>query len=861
MDLVPLRLAEHKAFLRLVHSAPGGGDQLYLGRALPGAIERYLKRWLPLVARVGGGELIPPLDIAWVWHLHRLAPRRYAAHCTDRFGRVLDPGAAAFQAQSAVSESDSETQRLWQEHFGDEPFFQRLSEDESSPAGWGPRDPLSNQTTLCAELKEACESVRSAHGFDYDVETCSARQRTFLWQISQPAFSEGCSDFSIAATARYLQFLGLMKKHGYDQHFFVPSYDIDFAWHTHMLASTSAYLSQTEALAAVPGGVDHDDSVNQRHEGSQLHLGWGETKELWALDYGGTAEPIEKSGVTYRGEPPDWWFKSDGADIFRVCDGFLTEDQVAAALEKLSCEANIRSRAHSGFDMVCQVSGGVWRRLREQLEAERTVAGQESQLAGQADLPAQAAAGQEEKQVEEQGPVEVPARVCPASKSVPQHKDKPDGKGAAVSSWITLVYLTHQPGSALVLVDDVTGCEYRVAIEPGRLVSWPNARFSHRVDVDDVVVAQDAVAAQGAELASFRCMLGPMAFTQAPGPSLSGKQIVYTEGGCGGGGCGGGGCGGGGGGCGGGGCAGGGGSHPINEFASRRILGTSMLTASVMQLEKGTANALALASTFVPAVYNATYRSWGSTTVVAYMQEASVSQALWQQLQQQIRQIEAHLAHIANLSDPPGSCDACCSGECGNPVHPNIAAFQAVAALIAATRDVHIARMNMELQGAARGVVSLHFGGSNSAYYLEPNGGVVMRHDIDLQAAQAAESAARAAFAQHNITLPSNLVNGPQTMIAPEPQTMIAPGTQIMMVQVPVGLSGGQSLQVQTPAGLMAVQIPPGLIAGQSFQMQVPAQPTQPAQPVMVQPVRLTQVAPMPVAPMPPTAEQMQRAP
>ena len=77
-----------------------------------------------------------------------------------------------------------------------------------------------------------------------------------------------------------------------------------------------------------------------------------------------------------------------------------------------------------------------------------------------------------------------------------------------------------------------------------------------------------------------------------------------------------------------------------------------------------------------------------------------------------------------------------------------------------------------------------------------------------------------------------------------------------MMVQVPAGLSGGQSLQVQTPAGLMAVQIPPGLTAGQSFQMQVPVQPTQTAQPVAPMPV-----APMPVAPMPPTAEQMQRAP
>ena len=160
-------------------------------------------------------------------------------------------------------------------------------------------------------------------------------------------------------------------------------------------------------------------------------------------------------------------------------------------------------------------------------------------------------------------------------------------------------------------------------------------------------------------------------------------------------------------------------------------------------------------------------------------------------------------------------------------------------------------------QLAARGV-SLRFGGSNSAYYLEPMGGRV-RRDVELQsalrAAQAVESTARADVERFNITLPTF------NHVAPGPQTMSAPGPQTMMVQVPVGFSGGQFLQVQTPAGLMAVQIPPGLTAGQSFQMQVPTQPTQPAQPVIVQPVRPTQVAPMPVAPMPPTAEQMQRAP
>ena len=37
-------------------------------------------------------------------------------------------------------------------------------------------------------------------------------------------------------------------------------------------------------------------------------------------------------------------------------DAFLSEAEVAAALESLTCEANIRGRAHSGLDMVCQVS-------------------------------------------------------------------------------------------------------------------------------------------------------------------------------------------------------------------------------------------------------------------------------------------------------------------------------------------------------------------------------------------------------------------------------------------------------------------------------------------------------------------------
>ena len=44
---------------------------------------------------------------------------------------------------------------------------------------------------------------------------------------------------------------------------------------------------------------------------------------------------------------------------------------------------------------------------------------------------------------------------------------------------------------------------------------------------------------------------------------------------------------------------------------------------------------------------------------------------------------------------------------------------------------------------------------------------------------------------------------------------------QKMKVTVPPGVSGGQMLKVQTPAGLMQVAVPQGLQPGQDFEMMV----------------------------------------
>ena len=53
-------------------------------------------------------------------------------------------------------------------------------------------------------------------------------------------------------------------------------------------------------LAGTPGGVGHDDSVNQRNdEGGRLNVAWGDTKALWAREHGDDeAAAIDKPGVT-----------------------------------------------------------------------------------------------------------------------------------------------------------------------------------------------------------------------------------------------------------------------------------------------------------------------------------------------------------------------------------------------------------------------------------------------------------------------------------------------------------------------------------------------------------------------------------
>lgn len=66
-----------------VHRVPVLAYQLVLQKA----VQRYEHCWLPLIRRhahnLAASPLAPPLDVAWVWFAHTIAPVAYRHVCTS----------------------------------------------------------------------------------------------------------------------------------------------------------------------------------------------------------------------------------------------------------------------------------------------------------------------------------------------------------------------------------------------------------------------------------------------------------------------------------------------------------------------------------------------------------------------------------------------------------------------------------------------------------------------------------------------------------------------------------------------------------------------------------------------------------
>ena len=240
------------------------------------ALYRYETLWLPFLKRTSakGDESVvvqpsarkPPLDVRWVWHVHLLNPRMYESDCK----RVLG---ASFSHVLTPSEGRSRDQTAWEREFPDEPFDLTLQ--------------------IVEERRHVWDSWTSS--FKYDIVEAALRQKVFYYQVSLPHFRDDV--FLKEAVERYRNFFNLKGNHR--EAFLVPCYDVDLVWHAHQV-NNKAY--ETDCLSALGFLLDHDDSVNDRSEGSKLNSSYENTIRLYQETYGG---PYPKPGAMYRGTPPN----------------------------------------------------------------------------------------------------------------------------------------------------------------------------------------------------------------------------------------------------------------------------------------------------------------------------------------------------------------------------------------------------------------------------------------------------------------------------------------------------------------------------------------------------------------------------
>ncbi len=137
-DMISLT-RQHLLFLRRVHAA---GESLVAPSREK--IRRYEQIWLPLLLHLQENEvgknvpLSPPIDVAWLWHCHRLAPSAYKKACS-KLG--INPSGqfpqAAFQCSEEEGNNDNcFTISAWEKYFPDEPFFSEPVDFDQACGPW-----------------------------------------------------------------------------------------------------------------------------------------------------------------------------------------------------------------------------------------------------------------------------------------------------------------------------------------------------------------------------------------------------------------------------------------------------------------------------------------------------------------------------------------------------------------------------------------------------------------------------------------------------------------------------------------------------------------------------------------------------
>lgn len=369
-------------------------ESLYTGRALERAIWRYEALWLPLLASVSnpttnpinpkwvqssfstkvdeirtknfskGGlwldanSIIPPIDIAWVWHCHRLNPVAFESDLArfvdsndqaslDYFRKACATNIdTAFRFSDGEDAQSKQTRQLWDIIYPFECFMPKYLLSHSFAVEESKK--RQHVTSYTNEISR--DSFRSI--LEYDLMKAADLQKAFLFQIvDEDDVDKGASfetsEYLHRAYHRYLQFI-VLHRHAPDT-LLVPMNDINIIWHMH-LSCTTEYNTDCNVLIGYPVKHDHiavdrmridaiaqeeaeraangeeeidpetmdEDEYADLQERQRRGIAIRETKALWETMYGSNPR-YDIVDTRYRGQPPG--DRGGFYDVFQTING------------------------------------------------------------------------------------------------------------------------------------------------------------------------------------------------------------------------------------------------------------------------------------------------------------------------------------------------------------------------------------------------------------------------------------------------------------------------------------------------------------------------------------------------------------
>uniref|UniRef100_A0A914CAN7 Uncharacterized protein n=1 Tax=Acrobeloides nanus TaxID=290746 RepID=A0A914CAN7_9BILA len=184
-------------------------------------------------------DILPPLDVHFIWHTHMLRPLEYRKDCIEMVGKIVDH--KSFTKEELV---DKNRRKVAME-------------------AWNKFDP--NKTYDFGLVEHHDYEMKSS----YDLLSAAFRQQQFMKKIITMECFFHENDIR-QAVSRYQKFLFILKNtNGYNC---VPTIDIDLVWHAHQLHPLGYAIDCKKIVEKI---INHDDSVRElSHKAAETEMLW-----------------------------------------------------------------------------------------------------------------------------------------------------------------------------------------------------------------------------------------------------------------------------------------------------------------------------------------------------------------------------------------------------------------------------------------------------------------------------------------------------------------------------------------------------------------------------------------------------------